>query len=185
MIHLNVDRGIIDWVNAQFAGGLNLGRRGIGDGSSEQQRLGLIAQAVVSIALGCGYPSMGEKSDGGYDFLVGKTKVDVKALQRERPSLPEYVHNLVAYQVEFEVDIYVFCEIPKNQKEVRIAGWITPSDLKRKAEFIPANTERPRADGSRRLPRQYAQYEVEQRFLNEVYSIPALYETLKSIKEWV
>ena len=125
----------------------NMGQRGDFDGNREEQFVGLIGEMVVKdifnkpMEFVSGY-------DGGYDFMLGDLKVDVKTMGRNVDVKDYYVNNFVGHQKDYDCDIYIFTSLNKQTSILTICGWVTKEELFNRSEFYEKGELRHRGDGS-------------------------------------
>lgn len=146
----------------------NLGNRGYGDGTPNQQRIGVVGQKMIGDLLGL-ETSFEGGFDGGIDFTYKNKTYDVKTMGRD--SYPEeyYVNNLMAVQSKYDVDRYIFCSLHKKDRVLTICGWIDKQELPYKARYYPEGTIRRRRDGTTFLTKSDL-YEIQNKHLNISYS---------------
>jgi len=103
----------------------NMGKRGRFDGSREEQFVGLIGERMVKYFFGMPTEITNTGFDGGVDITLpsGHT-FDVKTMTRNVEMRDHYHHNLVASQLSYDVDFYVFCTLNKKQNTFTICGYI-------------------------------------------------------------
>jgi len=129
----------------------NLANRGKNDGSKHEQLVGLIGECTVIKYLTGSYPNYRDKPDGfdgGYDIIINGNKIDVKCMGRNSYVKPHYVNNFYVIQQDHDSDTLVFTSYHKKNRVLEICGWITKDQLKERAVFYAAGSERSRADGS-------------------------------------
>jgi len=120
----------------------NIGNRGTFDGSREQQFVGLIGELIVKQFFGLPpvLPNV-NGFDGGFDIeLSTGEKFDVKTMTRNVSMKPHYEHNIVASQMTYDVDFYVFCSLNKRANELEVNGYLP------KIVFLHKATKRHRGD---------------------------------------
>lgn len=138
----------------------NFGNRGVYDGTKDKQLVGMLGQTVVCDYLGLPRPTGDGGFDGGYDFEMNGKKVDIKCMSRQRRIQEEFVHNLVAYQKEYNVDYYLFTSLNIIDQELEICGLISKEDFFNNANYIPKGTFR--YCGRKRIQAPTNMYELPQ-----------------------
>ena len=142
-------------------------KRGNFDGNYFQKLFGMQAQVIVSDLLKLPRPELSENFDGGYDLIYAGKKYDVKCEIRSVPFNEKlFVHNLVASQLNYVADGYIFVSYNKETSEFQICGAIDKGDFISHAQFFPAGSIRKRTDGSK-LVVQADLYELENKFLEK------------------
>ena len=87
--------------------------------------------------------------DNGVDVTIYGLKFDVKTMGRDVTPKVDYVNNLIASQIKFEVDGYIFVSINKSDGlRATICGWSTKQNFIEKAKFHKIGSIRTRMDGS-------------------------------------
>lgn len=177
MFKIKVSEAIIDHCKNQLQQ-FDFGKRGIADGSPEQQLTGIIGQSVVMHIFNQGLVDGSTGFDDGQDFIVNNKKIDVKTMGRQTDVRPFYTNNFIALQDKFNTDIYVFCSLNKNIQELTICGWITKPDFKNKRSFFKKGAIRTRSDGS--TFETFADlYELDMKDLNNVNDQTELISQIK------
>ncbi len=126
----------------------NFGKRGMGDGSPEQQVVGLIGQTMICYLFGLARPAASGGPDGGIDFTFAGLTVDVKTMGRAcRPTL-DYVNNFVGAQRKYQTDVLLFCSLNQIDSVLTVCGWIAKRDFFQRAAHYPAGAVRTRRDGT-------------------------------------
>jgi hypothetical protein len=151
----------------------NLGNRGVEDGNTRKQEVGLIGELMVHYFLYGQYPNLSEKKDGfdgGFDLIWKGYRIDVKTMERKSFVRPEYVNNFYLMQEIFPADIVVFCSLNKVYNQLEICGWIPKTELGIRGKYYAAGSKRIRSDGSFFFFRQN-NYEVENKDLNPIESL--------------
>ena len=144
----------------------NMGNRFDFNGSMEQQYVGLIGENMVRNYLGLPY-SFSVGFDGGYDFIFNGNKVDVKTMGRSVDPKSHYVNNFVAYQREFDCDIFYFTSINKKTSTISLCGWIWKKDFILEASYFEKDSTRKRDDGTT-FKTQAPLYEISNDKLNPI-----------------
>lgn len=153
----------------------NFGQRGVADGTKEQQIVGIIGQTVVQDLLGLAWPEGSNGFDNGVDLILNNKKVDVKTMGRTVEMRDYFVHNFIALQLNYDVDILIFCSFNKRTNKLTICGFINKNDLHEKARFFKKGEERRRSDGST-FKLFTDLYEIPQSQLEPINSIEMLTE---------
>lgn len=147
MIELIVNNNIIEHCNKQIEV-FNFGKRGVADGTKEQQLTGIIGQSVLMELFDAGLIDGSKGFDGGKDILYNGIKIDVKTMGRTTDMRSYYVHNFIGLQKDYDTDIYIFCSYNKTSNKLTICGWISKDDLIKKATLYPKGTIRTRSNGT-------------------------------------
>lgn len=147
-----------------------IANRGDFDGDYHQQFFGILAQIVVQDYFGVPRPEYSEGFDGGYDFIYFNDKYDVKCELRTTDFKPrKYVHNLVASQLNYDVDYYYFVSYNRVKGEFTLCGRISKSQVLKYAEYFSRGSLRTRDDGTTfNVQAKGGMYEIKQRFLEYV-----------------
>lgn len=120
----------------------NYGRRGKFDGDKSKQLVGMLAQTVLADYLKQPRPDMSVGFDGGYDYIINGKKVDVKCMSRKGYMIGNYVHNLIAYQKNYDVDYYIFTSLNTATNELEVCGVINKEQFFSKADLYEKGTVR-------------------------------------------
>jgi hypothetical protein len=147
MFDVQVSQEVVEYARGLVGEG-NYGRRGIADGTCEQQIIGLIGQTVVHDLFGVPRPRNRGRADGGVDFVFQGLAVDVKTMGRNVPPRPDYANNFQALQEQFPTDVFIFCSLNKKTLVLTICGWTNKSELLETATLHPAGTRQVRTDGT-------------------------------------
>ena len=132
-----------------LASSVNLGRRGDGsDGTPEQQLVGILGQNTINFAIGRKLMQPSNRHDGGVDFELFGLTFDVKTMTRSVDPKLEYVNNLVASQIAFDVDAYLFLSFNRTTNRMTVCGWLPKDEFLARAELYTAGQTRHRADGT-------------------------------------
>ena len=143
-----------------------MANRGEFDGDKIKQFTGLVGEVVVGSIFG--HPiSFGDGFDGGYDFMIGDLKVDVKTMGRNVEPRDYYVNNFVGFQKDYDCDIYIFTSLNKKTSMLTICGWVTKEELFNRSEFYEKGEVRHRGDGSK-FKTEADLYEIENSDLNSI-----------------
>jgi len=146
----------------------NFAHRGKSDGTTRQQFIGILAENYIRFILDLPLVSDEEGFDGGYDLIWNDMKVDVKAMERKGFPKPHYVNNVLATQMGYQADAFIFCSVNVTRKCLTICGWITKEDFKKKAKFYKQAEGRRRDDGTI-LSLKGDTWEIENKELNPFY----------------
>lgn len=120
----------------------NYGRRGKFDGDKSKQLVGMLAQTVLADYLRQPRPDISVGFDGGYDYIINNKKVDVKCMARKGYVIGNYVHNLIAYQKNYDVDYYIFTSLNTTTNELEVCGVIGKEQFFSKADLYEKGTVR-------------------------------------------
>lgn len=120
----------------------NYGRRGKFDGDKSKQLVGMLAQTVLADYLKQPRPDISVGFDGGYDYIINNKKVDVKCMARKGYVIGNYVHNLIAYQKNYDVDYYIFTSLNTTTNELEVCGVIGKEQFFSKADLYEKGTVR-------------------------------------------
>lgn len=125
----------------------SIAQRGKFDGDQFQQLFGLLGQVLVSDYLGLERPK-NEGFDGGIDLTIGEKTFDVKCVTRTVDPKKHFVNNLTAFQVNYNVDGYIFLSYNKTKGIFTICGWASKKDFLEKAILYKKGDQRKRDDGT-------------------------------------
>ena len=126
----------------------NLGQRGNADGNQEQQYVGLLGEYTVKKYLGLPL-EFNIEFDGGFDMAdIDGRKWDVKTMGRMVDPKPSYVNNLIASQLGYDCDYYLFCSLNKRTSVLTVCGYISTTTFKKMAYFTPEGKKITRDDGT-------------------------------------
>ena len=143
------------------------------NGGYYKQLFGIIAQKLVCEELGLPEPANTGEFDGGVDFEWAGKKWDVKCEIRNSYFKQGFVHNLSAFQINYDCDGYVFVNYNKSMGCYEITGWILKEDLKTNAKFIQKGTKIIRTDET--FFHAYCSfYELQPKFLKKWEDFPEL-----------
>jgi hypothetical protein len=126
----------------------NFGKRGVADGTPEQQLTGIIGQSVVMQIFKQGLVDGSKGFDDGADLMINQKKVDVKTMGRTTDVRQNYTNNFLAVQDKFDTDLYIFCSFNKKTNELTVCGLISKILFGQKRKFFPKGSTRNRSDGS-------------------------------------
>jgi len=145
----------------------NFGKRGIADGTPEQQLTGIIGQSVVLDLFNLPWVDGSTGFDEGVDLVYRTLSIDVKTMGRTTGVRPYYVNNFIGLQKDYHVDAYIFASLNKKTNELTIVGWLPKKELLKRAAFFKKGSVRKRSDGS--TFKTFADlYEIENRKLFDV-----------------
>lgn len=165
----------------------NLGQRGNGtDGSWEQQLIGVMGENLVRQAIGIPFMECRGQHDNGVDCVVHGITLDVKTMGRDSTPQLDYVNNLIASQIKFNVDGYIFASINRSKGyEATICGWIPKDYFLLYAIRYPAGHERRRSDGST-FKLKADTYEIQNsRIRHEPTTFPDLFLSIHKYSEHI
>lgn len=152
----------------------SVANRGKGDGTQEQQYVGLLGEYSVKELLGIEVLEL-NGFDGGYDLKISEAKVDIKTMGRRVDPQDHYVNNFIAYQKDFDCDYYLFCSINKTTSVLTICGYQDKKTLLDVAEFFPEGSVRYRDDGSK-FKMKAPTYEIKNSDLKPINEIEDLWK---------
>ena len=141
MIRLKITDEQIEYAT-YLVNNCNYGRRGKFDGDKSKQLVGMLAQTVLADYLKQPRPDTSEGFDGGYDSIINGQKVDVKCMSRKGYVIGNYVHNLIAYQKNYDVDYYIFTSLNTTTNELEVCGVINKEQFFSKADLYEKGTVR-------------------------------------------
>lgn len=141
MIRLKITDEQIEYAT-YLVNNCNYGRRGKFDGDKSKQLVGMLAQTVLADYLKQPRPDTSEGFDGGYDYIINNKKVDVKCMSRKGYVIGNYVHNLIAYQKNYDVDYYIFTSLNTTTNELEVCGVIGKEQFFSKADLYEKGTVR-------------------------------------------
>lgn len=141
MIRLKITDEQIEYAT-YLVNNCNYGRRGKFDGDKSKQLVGMLAQTVLADYLKQPRPDTSEGFDGGYDYIINGKKVDVKCMSRKGYVIGNYVHNLIAYQKNYDVDYYIFTSLNTTTNELEICGVIHKAQFFSMADLFEKGTVR-------------------------------------------
>lgn len=155
----------------------NFGMRGYGDGNRNEQLTGIIGQTVLADLLGQSRPDGESGFDNGVDFIINNRKADLKTMSRTVPVKDHYVHNFIGYQIDYDVDFYIFASYNKSNDVLSICGFLSKNDFLKKAKYYKKGEMRFRDDGSS-FPSKAPLYEIRQSDLNQADTLQKLMESI-------
>jgi len=118
-----------------------MGNRGSFDGDYYKRLFGFIGEIIIHDLLGTKRPTDLSKPDNGYDLIVNNKKYDVKVAIRNTPYKQYYDHNIAAYQINYNVDGYIFLSYNQNNGEFTICGIISKKDFLEHSKFYREGDE--------------------------------------------
>jgi hypothetical protein len=124
----------------------SMAHRGVFDGNKEHQYTGLLGEIVVADELGLERPTTSRGFDNGIDLVFLNVAFDVKTVGRNYDPRREWVNNLVASQMKYATQAYLFASINKRTSVITYTGLISKHDAER-YELHLAGTSRMRDDG--------------------------------------
>lgn len=143
---VQVPKAIIE-ASKQYASSCNLGHRGDGsDGSQEQQLIGIIGQNMVAFLMGKNLMAGSTGFDGGVDCSIFGLNFDIKTMGRTVEPKIDFINNLIASQVQFSPDAYLFLSLNKISKILTFCGWLPKPELEHHATLYLKGTTRIRSD---------------------------------------
>jgi len=151
----------------------SVANRGKGDGTQEQQYVGLLGEYTVKELLGIEVLEL-NGFDGGYDLKISGAKVDIKTMGRRVDPQDHYVNNFIAYQQDFDCDYYVFCSLNKETSLLTICGYQDKKTLLEVADFFPEGSVRYRDDGTK-FKMKAPTYEIKNQDLKPINDIEDLW----------
>ncbi len=125
----------------------NMGNRHSANGNKEQQFVGLVGEILTKNLFNIKH-KFTQGFDGGYDFVYKKQKIDIKTMGRTVNVKDYFVHNFIAFQENYNCDLYIFNSLNKKNNKLNICGWITKKDLLNKSMFYKKGTIRKRSNGT-------------------------------------
>lgn len=141
MIRLKISEEQIEYAK-YLVENCNYGNRGKFDGDKSKQLVGMLAQTVLADYLRQPRPDTSTGFDGGYDYIINGKKVDVKCMARKGYVIGNYVHNLIAYQKNYNVDYYIFTSLNTRTNELEVCGVIDKESFYKSAKLYPIGTIR-------------------------------------------
>ena len=155
----------------------NFGKRGVADGTPDQQLTGIIGQSVVLDLFSLPWVDGSSGFDEGVDMVYQGLSIDVKTMGRTTGVRPYYVNNFIGLQKDYRVDAYIFGSLNKKTNEFTLVGWLPKKELLKRASFFKKGSIRKRSDGS--TFETFADlYEIENRKLFGVSSFDDLTKQL-------
>lgn len=173
MFDIQISKDLIEHCQRQV-NNCNFGQRSTNtNGTKEQQLVGLIGESAIRKAFGYQYVKCGDDFNIAYDFIYNTMKVDVKTMGRTSYPTKYYVNNLIAEQIDYECDRYIFCSYHKVENVLTICGFIDKETFLKKAVKYLKGTSRTRSDGSEFVLKSDL-YEIKNSDLEKVYSMKEL-----------
>lgn len=158
--------------SVQFNQENNIGVRGHADGNEEEQLTGIIGQNMICDALGL--PLMKASGfDGGVDVCLNNKSIDIKTMGRKVYPRNFYVNNLMASQLKYNVDAYLFCSYNKIDNVLTVCGWVDKDSFINRASFYKEGDKRTRSDGTS-FTTKADLYEIENKDLFSIDSVEDL-----------
>lgn len=156
----------------------NFGNRGSFDGTTDNQLVGILAQTILADLLGQERPKA-EGFDGGVDLVVSGHSLDVKAMQRKVPVGNDFAHNLVASQLKYGCEAYIFTSWNVKNGFLTVCGAISKQLLLDRAKLYKKGDLRHRRDGTT-FAIQADMYEIKQSDLIQANSLYELEEIIRN-----
>ena len=125
----------------------NMGNRHSANGNKENQLIGLIGEILTKKIFNIEH-KFESGFDGGYDFKHKNKTIDVKTMGRNVDMQDNFVHHLIAFQIKYDCQIYIFNSLNKIKNELDICGWLTKEDIINKSEYFKKGTLRKRNNGT-------------------------------------
>ncbi len=144
----------------------NMGNRHSANGNKEQQFVGLVGEILTKNLFNIKH-KFTQGFDGGYDFVYKKQKIDIKTMGRTVNVKDYFVHNFIAFQENYNCDLYIFNSLNKKNNKLNICGWITKKDLLNKSMFYKKGTIRKRSNGTS-FKMKADTYEIKNNQLNNI-----------------
>lgn len=171
MLNLKLNKEVFKH-SLKFSQQNNIGVRGHADGSIEQQLTGILGQNIICDALDLPFMTT-NGFDGGVDININNTTIDIKTMGRKVYPKPNYINNLVASQLKYDVDAYLFCSYHKKDYVLTVCGWIDKESFKKKAKLYKEGELRNRFDGTS-FKSKSDLYEIENKDLLKISNIQDL-----------
>ncbi len=168
MLRLKITKEQIEYAN-YLVENCNYGRRGKFDGDKSKQLVGMLAQTVLADYIRQPRPDISFGFDGGYDYVINGKKVDVKCMSRKGYIRGEFVHNLIAYQKDYNVDYYIFTSLCTTTNELEVCGVINKDAFYDLANYYEEGTVRYKGNTAFEL--QAPTYELQQYRLHLVGNV--------------
>mgnify|MGYP006889518734 FL=1 len=80
---------------------------------------------------------------------------------------PYFVHNFIAFQENYNCDIYIFNSLNKKNNKLNICGWIKKEDLLQNSIFYKKGSIRKRSNGTS-FKMKTNTYEIKNNQLNNI-----------------
>jgi len=125
----------------------NMGNRHSANGNKENQLIGLLGEILTKKIFNIEH-TFENGFDGGFDFKYNDKTIDVKTMGRNVDMQDNFVHHLIAFQMKYDCDIYIFNSLNKIKNELNICGWLTKKEIKEKSIFLKKGTLRKRNNGT-------------------------------------
>lgn len=126
----------------------NFGQRGFDDGTPDQQFYGVVAQNCMALAFGFPFVEKSDTWDGGFDFMIGQEKIDIKNVTRRVNAQPEYEARVVSEQIRYDVNVYLFTSYNVKTNELSVCGWLPKDVFLSRARFYKRGDVIKRDDGT-------------------------------------
>jgi len=168
MLNIDLKQSVYNY-SIQFNQENNIGARGHADGNMEEQLVGILGQNIICDTLDL--PMMKPSGfDGGVDINLNNKKIDIKTMGRKSYPKLNYVNNLIASQLKYDVDVYLFCSYHKKDNILTVCGWIDKDEFIKKSKFYKKGEERKRFDGTS-FNTKADLCEIENKYLNQINNI--------------
>ena len=163
-----------------FAQGLNMGKRGKGDGNAIEQLWGVVGEVAVKNYIFEISHSFNECSDGGYDLEYLGAKVDIKTKRANSVVQYHFEHNVLHFQKNYDLDGYIFVRINTNNLLLTVCGICYKDDFFKIARCDKAGTYKKPDRGEPFLVRD-DMYSI---YYNQIKDVSNAYELRKLIYQW-
>ena len=147
--------------------------RGFGDGSTNNQKIGLLGEVVIYKLLMGMYPNLRNRKSGfdaGFDIEYKNKLIDVKTMERKCYITPTFVNNFYATQENYKADTIIFCSYHSVDNVLELCGWIPKTELIIKGKYFEKGNQRMRSDGSF-LTLKEDNYEIENKYLYDINTL--------------
>jgi hypothetical protein len=162
----------------------NFGQRSHANGNKEEQTTGVIGQCVVMDMFGVGYVDGSSGFDNGIDISFNGVGLDVKTMGRTVDPRPEYTNNLMASQMSYDTDAYIFCSYNKKSRNLTVCGWLPKSEIRNVGRHYEKGAVRTRADKTTFVTKA-DMYEIDNSVLYEADTIDGLKSSIMSYYETI
>jgi len=144
----------------------NMGNRHSANGNKEEQLVGLLGEVLTKQLFNIEHKFL-NGFDGGYDFIYKENKIDVKTMGRTVNVKDYFVHNFIAFQENYNCDVYIFNSLNKKNNKLNICGWIKKKDLLQNSIFYKKGSIRQRSNGTS-FKMKTNTYEIKNNQLNNI-----------------
>lgn len=162
----------------------NFGKRGVDDGTKEQQLHGIIAQNCMALAFGFPFVKPSDTWDGGFDFRISDQKIDIKSVTRTVQAKPEYECFVVTEQLRYDVQVYLFTSYNKRANQLTICGWLPKDIFMQRSRAIKRGDVIQRDDGTSFVCRLEARHIYYYQLNGIATSLEELREDLELFALW-